>query len=228
MKLVLAIVLLAIAVLAAPLIFSPGGPGGTAAIDSAPWQVAVREGGTSRVFGLDIGQSTLGDARQALGPDVDIAIVAAPGEAGSLEAYYSSFSAGGVTGKLILTAALDQASLAGMLSRAVKTEYMESTTRKSTLDPDDLARAMATPIRSIAFIPSINLDEQTMVSRFGEPQARLRSAEGMQHLLYPEKGLDIIIDAQGKELLQYVAPADFDALRAPLDRFSDQAAGPGK
>jgi hypothetical protein len=36
------------------------------------------------------------------------------------------------------------------------------------------------------------------------------------HLLYPPLGLDVVVDGDGKELLQYVAPRDFERLRAPL------------
>lgn len=226
MKLVLAIILLAIAVLAAPLVFSPGGPGGSAVTQAPPWEVATTAEGRSRVFGLTIGESTLGDARQTLGQDIEIAMITAPGERGSLEAYYSTVTAGMVTGKLVLTAAIDETMLSSMLSRTTKTEFMESTTRKSALHPDDLADALTLKIRAIGFIPSVNLDEQTIISRFGEPKERVRAAEGAEHLLYPAKGLDIIVDPKGKELMQYVAPADFDALRAPLKVAPPEPAAP--
>jgi hypothetical protein len=35
--------------------------------------------------------------------------------------------------------------------------------------------------------------------------------------MYPAQGLAVVLDSQGREVLQYVAPADFDRrLRAPL------------
>ena len=36
------------------------------------------------------------------------------------------------------------------------------------------------------------------------------------HLLYPMQGLDVMVDKDGKELLQYVAPQQFAHLRDPL------------
>ncbi len=213
MKLVLAIILLAIAVLAAPLVFSPGSRAVTA---TPPWEIVTTDGGKSQVFGLTIGENTLGDARHAFGQDVEIALITAPAERGSLEAYYGTFAAGMVTGKLVLTAAIDESTLASMLSRATKTEFMESTTRKSALHPDDLVTALTLRIRAIGFIPSVNLDEQTIIARFGEPGERIRGPAGAEHFLYPTKGLDVIVDPKGKELMQYVAPVDYDVLRAPL------------
>jgi hypothetical protein len=38
----------------------------------------------------------------------------------------------------------------------------------------------------------------------------------VEHFLYPAKGLDLILDRKGKEVLQYVAPRDFARLREPL------------
>ena len=117
----------------------------------------------------------------------------------------------------MLTAQIDEATLEAMIARATKTEFMESTTRKSALHPDDLARALTMKVRAVGFIPSINLDEQTIVTRFGEPAERVRGSDGVEHLLYPAKGLDIILSTTGKELMQYVAPVNFETLRTPLD-----------
>ena len=44
----------------------------------------------------------------------------------------------------------------------------------------------------------------------------LPASEGAEHLLYPELGLDLILNPEGKEILQYVAPRDFRRLQAPL------------
>jgi hypothetical protein len=93
---------------------------------------------------------------------------------------------------------------------------MESTTRRITLHPDDLAAADRLPIRAIAVIPTVNLDEATVVQRFGEPGERIVVSDKRTHLLYPKLGLDVVVDKDGKELLQYVAPQQFARLREPL------------
>ena len=80
------------------------------------------------------------------------------------------------------------------------------------------AAALAAPIRAMAFVPSAQLDEAVILERFGQPSERIRVNDHVEHLLYPAKGLDVVLDTQGKELLQYVAPARFEALRAPLKK----------
>ena len=180
--------------------------------------------GESRVFDLTLGRSTLAEASSRFGAVMQLAIVAEPNEAGNLEAYYESVTAGFVAGRLIVTADLPKDVINAMRERAAKTEYMQSTTRKATLAAADMPAALAAPIRALAFIPSANLDEAIVVERFGAPAERLRSNDHIEHLLYPSKGLDVVLDSKGKELLQYVAPARFDALRTPLRAAADQAA----
>lgn len=217
MKIALSIILLALAVLLGPVVwqFTHYDP---AAVPTSglPWQIETLPGGESKVFGLTLGKSTLADARTHFGDDMELAVIASPHETGNVEGYYETLTAGFVAGKLILTADLPPDVIEGLRERAPKTEYMQSTTRKARLAESDRAAALAAPIRSIAFIPAAQLDEAVVLQRFGEPAERIRVNEHVEHLLYPAKGLDLVLDSKGKELLQYVAPARFDALRAPL------------
>jgi hypothetical protein len=219
MKTFLAVLGLIAFVLAIPFLF-PTTPTGDPirAIDGLPWQIEAMPDGTTRVFGLTLGISTLHDARSRFGNDGEVAIVAAPGESGTLEAYYADVTAGAVTGKMVVTGDVDPTAIELMKQRARKQEYMKSSTKKALLSAQDLPLADAAPIRALSFIPSINLDEAMVLQRFGSPAERIRTSEHTEHFLYPERGLDVILDSEGKELLQYVAPRQFDRLRAPLVR----------
>lgn len=181
-----------------------------------PWQIEVDGQGGSTVFGLQPGVTTLGEVRRRFGADLDVAIIAEPNEVGTLEAYYAQLPLGFVLAKVIVTVDASAEAISAMRERALKAQHMESTTRKITLHPDDLAAAERLPIKAISVIPSVNLDEATVVQRFGQPEERLQVAEKRVHLLYPKKGLDVVVDGDGKELLQYVAPRHFAWLRQPL------------
>lgn len=181
-----------------------------------PWQIELDGQGGSKIFGLQPGVSTLADVRQRLGNEIELAIIAEPDQVGALEGYYAQASLGFVMARVIVTLDVSEEAIVAMRERALKAKPMESTTRKITLGPDDLAAADALPIKAISIIPTVNLDEATVVQRFGQPGERLVVSEKRVHLLYPEKGLDVIVDADGKELLQYVAPRQFFLLREPL------------
>ena len=219
MKIALAIIVAALAILLGPVVwqFAHYQPQDVPT-SGLPWQIETLPGGEAQVFGLTLGRSTLADARARFGTEMQLAVIAEPGEDGNVEGYYESVTAGFVAGKLIVTAELSPELIAGMRERAPKTQYMQSTTRRATLAPADEAAALAAPIRGLAFIPGAQLDEAVILERFGQPAERIRVNDHVEHLLYPAKGLDVVLDTQGKELLQYVAPARFDTLRAPLKK----------
>jgi hypothetical protein len=207
----------------------PGGGAGPIATSPShaddgmpPWQIEVLRNGASIVMGLTLADDGSGATLQAAfdqwGPAMQIAIIAAPGENGTLEAYVDPAGAGFISGKAVITAALPPKQIKAMRERAVKTEFMGSITRRYTLSSEDLKAAMQAPVTALSFIPQANLDEATIFARFGEPAERVRANSHLEHFLYPGKGLDIALDSEGKELLQYVAPAAFnERLRVPLN-----------
>ncbi|WP_119154484.1 hypothetical protein [Caldimonas tepidiphila] len=230
MKKALALILLLVAlVLIAPVVWhAVRGPQPSEPIRHLPWQIEPLEGGASRVFGLALGGgATLGDARALWGPEMQLAVVAAPGESGALEAYFENLTAGVVTGRMVLAADLPARQVQRLRERAVKTEFMDSTTRRFTLHPEDVEAALRAPLLGISFVPSAQLDEAVVLQRFGEPAERIRTSEQVEHFLYPGKGLALTLDAKGREVLQYVAPARFERLSAPLHRSAGDPAPGG-
>lgn len=210
-------VAIVLAILAFPLLTMNGGEGQRKqSNEGLPWQIEILPEGNSRVFGLIPGSSTLADAQVRFGSDVQVAMIIAPGENGTVEAYYEKVDAGFVTGKMVITLVSSPAQRQQMLQRARKAEYMDSSTRRIELSDEDLAVARQLPLLGIGFIPSVNLETDIVIQRFGVPAERIRSSEHIEHFLYPEKGLVLQLDAKGKELLQYVAPREFAQLRDPL------------
>lgn len=192
-----------------------------------PWDIALLPEGASRILG-DSGlvlspdparASTLADVQRLWPIETQIAIVEAPGEVGALEAFVDPAQLGFVAGKLVVSTRLSTEALQAMKARAAKVEFMESTTRRYTLSADDLAQALKTPISAVSLVPQAQLDAATLTQRFGEPSERLSLGQddtAVEHLLYPQRGLDIAVRHQGKEVMQYVAPGQFDRLRQPL------------
>lgn len=217
MKFALSLIAFVLAALVLPFFFpSSGKVDGVDPNSNLPWQITADGQGGSLVFGLQPGLSTLSEVKQRLGGEVEVAIVAEPNEIGEVEGYYSQVALGFVLAKVIVTVDLAPEAITAMRERALKAKHMESTTRKITLHPDDLLLADKTPVRAISVIPTVNLDEATVLQRFGEPGERFVLSDKRTHLLYPKKGLDVVVDLEGKELLQYVAPRDFARLREPV------------
>ena len=101
--------------------------------------------------------------------------------------------------------------------------FHDGGTRRYHLHPDDLPVAFRAPVGVITFLPSFNLDEDIAQARFGMPAEIIQVHPEQQHLLYPDKGLDLILNAGSKDLLQYLHPHAFSAHRATLQ--AEPAAG---
>lgn len=191
-----------------------------------PWQIDTAADGSLRVLGLQLGgaqPSTLAQVQARWPAEVlKVAIIETPGDGGprrSLEAYLESVRAQTVQGRLVVSAAADDADLDAWAGRATEREPTPSGARRLGLTADDRAAALRHVVKAIVFLPAARFDETAASQRFGAPAQRITDSAGAVHLLYPSRGLAIALDASGqaRPVLQYVAPADFDArLLAPL------------
>jgi hypothetical protein len=210
-----------------PLWHLAGGGAPVVVDEGLPWQVQ-RQGDTVRVFGLTLPGSTLADAQARWGDGLQVAVMAQRGRPGALEAYVERHEAGGIVGRLVLATELAPEAVARLQDNAAKVEPVDADARRYALRAEDRAVLGGTALVGITFLPSVNLDAATLRQRFGEPAETRPEGPRLQHWLYPALGLAIVLDAEGREVLQYVAPADFeDRLRAPLlSATAAPAAGP--
>lgn len=184
--------------------------------DRYPWQVNIMTDGSSQIFGVHLGVTTVAEVRQTIGNAPRIALFENPNGRLSLELFYKEFTRAGLSGKLILTAGVDGGQLQSLKQQSQKKEKLESGVIQHFLNKDSLASIDALPVTAMTYMPYANLDEDVVRARFGEPAEKIRSHEQAQHWLYPAMGLDLIINEAGKEVLQYVAPKEFEKLAKPL------------
>lgn len=184
--------------------------------DIYPWQITLLPDGKTRVFGITLTESTLNDAVALFGRDYKIGLFETPNQPLSIEAYFNEVTKGGISGKFVLTLEASQEEMAALLQKAIKRKVLESGARRYTLTAETNMTLAQKRIASMSYIPYINLDEEIIRKRFGEPAERIIVDKQRQHLLYPDLGLDLVLDDDGKELLQYVVPAKFEQLRQPL------------
>ncbi len=185
-------------------------------VTGLPWQIENLDDGYTQVFGIVPGRSSLAEVQVALGKDAEIAIMQDKDGSNSLEMYYARYRAGLLSGKLVLLGELDADELEALRQRAASKEVMESLARKYLLDRKDFPAALEARLLNIAFIPAVNLDNEIIRERFGEPAETIDTADGATHYLFPSKGLSIALSEEHKEVLQYVAPAEFALLTGPL------------
>ena len=184
--------------------------------DLYPWQVKAVGNGHSQVFGLELGKATFSEAQDIMGRRYDAAIFENRDGSLSLELFYKEITLGGLTAKFVLTLDASEKALKRLKGRPLKKEIMESGVTKYITAKNDSDKFMTMKIKAITYMPITNLDEDIIAKRFGEPAEKIQTHNSAHHWLYPEKGLDIIINVEGKEVLQFVPPKEFGKLVRPL------------
>lgn len=181
-----------------------------------PWQIEPVNG-TIRVFGLTLGESTLSDAEAVIGEEAEVSLFRSPEGRIDVEAYFDQATISGLKSKIVLAIALTETTREAMYERGIRIATMGSGTRKVTLAPEDLKHVRQSPIGGITYLPRIDLEPELLTKRFGEPARRIPEPEGRAvHWLYPAFGLDITVNEDGKEVFQYVPPAQFERVVEPL------------
>lgn len=186
-------------------------------VDVYPWQVEVLDNGHSRVFGIILGETTLKEVDEKLKSLPELAVYKTK-EKLVLEAYYKNVSLGGLIGSFIFVIDAPKEQLFQLKQESQKKERVENNEVKYRLDKFASEKVKKYQVKNLIYIPRVQLDEETIVKRFGQPEykIKLKTKEIGWHYLYPEKGLDLIYKAEDKEVLQYVKPKDFKMLLLPL------------
>lgn len=192
-----------------------------------PWQIESMPGGTIRVFGLTLGESTLADTELKVRDEAEITLFTAQQDGQPhyvVEAYFDPVNLSGLRAIMVVVLDLPQAGLELMYQRGIRIARLGSGNHKVTLSGDDIQTVRQTPIAAITYIPKARLSEELLQKHFGPAEVRLQEAENTTtHLLYPELGLDIALNERGKTVMQYVMPSRFDEVLAPLREKGAQA-----
>lgn len=184
--------------------------------DTLPWNIAHLTPGTSRVFGITLGQSPLNELERVFQEQAAVSLFKTGNGKMLVEAFFDELNLNGLKAKFVLTIAVPPEELEGIFNRGLRMNSTPSG-KRITLTADDLARVRQAPVASLAYLPNVRLEDEIIAKRFGEPAQRVRENKtGVIHWLYPQHGLDIALGGKEKPLLQYVAPKDFELLRAPL------------
>ena len=183
--------------------------------DNLPWHIK-HINNTTKVFDIELERTTLAQVIALLGLDHELAIIVDKDDDAALEMYFSHFKSGPLKGKLIVGFDVNLDELMAMQEQAANQKYMASGSRQFFLSKTDLQTVQTKVVSSLSYIPSVNLSEEVVIQRFGEPAEIIIETATTQHLLYPKLGLDISLNEEAKEQFQYVSPTSFYKLIKPL------------
>ncbi|PLA75289.1 hypothetical protein CYQ88_01605 [Hydrogenovibrio sp. SC-1] len=169
-----------------------------------PWKSQYNAQNQLEALGLTINKSTALDAKAYFGNDIEVKIFSQKDESQkSAEIYFGNVTFSNIRGTVALGIAVDPEKLEQIYDRGIKTTVTALGNREVTPQTADANELMNQPIRLITLIPKKQLTERAIKMRFGDPQRIETQSDGLDHWFYPEKGLEILLDHEGPEALQY-------------------------
>ncbi len=182
-----------------------------------PWQVELTADGSSKVFGLVLGKSTLQDAQQLFQEEAELSLFASGDGKLVVEGFFNQLTLSGLRARMVVALTYSEEELAAIFDRGARISNMGAGRRKVSLSSEDRTSALLRPIASITYLPKVNLDVELVEKRFGQPAERIKEQKkDVEHWLYPGQGLDIALSDEQKDVLQYTLPSQFGNLLAPL------------
>ncbi len=179
-----------------------------------PWQVEVSpDGRTARVFEITLGETPLNEVRQKLRLLPSIGLFTLPDGSRTLEAYFSSVKLGPFEANLVTLLDADEAFVERIVAEGISNRPMPSGARRLELSEAMTEAALVLPVREITYVPRARYDAEVVLRRFGEPAQRLPVMDGRQYWLYPDKGLVLMLNDRGRDMLHYSPPSDFASVR---------------
>ncbi|HHT00423.1 MAG TPA: hypothetical protein ENK73_06150 [Thiomicrospira sp.] len=180
------------------------------AIDQSqlPWNASFDDKGKLHALGLTVHESTLKDAMNLYGKDVEVKIFSKMDETNkSLEAYFPVIYIGSIKAALALKLDAPDVEIDKAFNNGKKMSLTTSGEREVELYNYDIATFFDTPVSSFTLVPRNNLTERAISIRFGEPDRKEVQSDGLPHWFFNRLGLEMILDKEGPEALQYTAPA---------------------
>lgn len=174
--------------------------------EQLPWNAYIDNSGQLHALGLIIGKSNLEDAMALYGKDVEVKIFSNKDESNkSLEAFFPVMYIGSIKAGLALRLDAPIERIEQAYSNGKTVTVTKNGEREIELYNSDIIDFFKTPILSATLVPRKNLTDRAIAMRFGEPDIKEKQSDGLDHWFYNELGLEMIIDKEGPEALQFTA-----------------------
>jgi len=171
---------------------------------SLPWNAYFDEQGKLHALGITLKQTSLREAMDIYGKDVEIRMFTdKDGGNKKAEAYFPTMYIGSIKAAVAVNLMVSEEELNKVYSRGAKISPITSGGREVKLSSDDNLNFLDKTIESITLIPRKNLDERAISMRFGTPDKTALDNDGLQRLFFNKIGLEMIVDPDGPEALQY-------------------------
>lgn len=170
-----------------------------------PWEVTIMQDGNIKVFDIHLGTTTYRQAQQSFQVYGKTAVFTQQDKQPTVEAFFNSINLGGLSAKVVLNLAVEEQEINDMLNRALEARLQPSGAHRYELGNSDNATLIDAPVTAITYIPSLRLNQEMVLHRFGNADNIEQDPATVNTEIwhYPAIGLTIRFSEGKKTILQY-------------------------
>ncbi len=184
-----------------------------------PWQTNINAREHSQIFGVTLGETSLGDAVKGWGSQQpSLGLFQNEDNALDLEGYFDHLTLGPFQVRLVVKLAAAPSLLEQFRQRAGKPHPGPSGDYRYELSEADALKAQTLPIEEISYLPKYQLEDKLLRSRFRDPVEIRKLDDNTDVWMYPRRGILITVLKKGKDFIHYVNPDQFDAVVKRMER----------
>ena len=172
--------------------------------EDLPWNSRVDQTGHVHALGLTTGKNTLADAMNRYGRDVEVKLFTDANLIPTgVEAFFPTVYIGAIKAPMILRLSVSPQRMQALLEEAPGIRATPTGNKEALLSDFQARSLLSAPVEVITLVVK-ELPESAILKRFGPPvEKRKHPEDGTVRWRYPQKGLEIIIDPEGAEVLQW-------------------------
>ncbi|MFZ1344821.1 hypothetical protein [Thiothrix eikelboomii] len=205
-----------LAVMGILLLLSACGKSDPQVVDNLPWDITSTEQGTTRVFHLELGKTTLRQAIEQWHSFPELAVMQSRTNELSLEAYFGKQRLGLFEAKLVAELVADPAILEKFSQEQIKREPQASGAWRLSVSEANVKLANDFLIKYLIYIPVVNYEPELIRARFGEGAEIVNLTATVDAWFYADRNLAMLIDAKGGDMFYYSSPQDFPQLKTKI------------
>lgn len=181
-----------------------------------PWQANVNAEGNVDVFGMTIGTITLRETMMHFQSFPETGLFVDKDGTSALESYFGKKRIGLFEAKLVAESEASEGVRKGMLERALERKPQPSGKWRYQLSEDDVRVSNELPVKYLVYIPVVDYEQERIETLFGQPESTHAMTEKAAYWFYPDKGLILLLNSDGGEIMYYSPTRHYAALRERL------------
>lgn len=181
-----------------------------------PWQASINNDGNVDAFGITVGKTTLREMMVHFKSFPETGLFVDEDGSNALEAYFGKKRVGLFEAKLVAESDADEDTRNAMQERALERKPQPSGKWRYRLSEDDVRVANELPVKYLVYIPVVDYKQERIETLFGDPQSTHAMTEKAAYWFYPDKGLILLLNSDGGDIMYYSPTRHYAALRERL------------